>query len=545
MELQRFILLSLIIVLFSSCSKDFLDSELITEKTTGNYYSTPEEAQEALVGCYDGLQLAHSYGGVAFPLASEVMSDLCFGGTGASDADDYKMVDEFDKTVLPGNQNMYDGNWIAYYKAIYRCNTLIMKLDEVEWDNRSEMRNVIEAEARFIRAFCYFDLSRLFGSVPLLTEPTKDNIPPANPDQLYNTITEDLLFAKNNARDYRYEEIPDTKYGHVSKWAAEALLGRVYLFYTGYYNQPDLVGLVTQNDALSYLEDVIANSGHDLVPHFADLWPAAASYEAAQNGLPIAENSYAGENNIEVVFSIKYTHLSDYNGNLDGNHWLVMNGLRKMSWPASGYGSGWGACTVLPGVYTNWDPSDERRDASVIAIEEEGIDYTQINDVKEYTGYFTKKYIPLCDENGNSVVQELGGVNFMIGQNQDYFVIRYADVLLMAAELGSTSALDYVNLVHQRAGLDALVAVDKDVIYEERRLEFAFEGIRYYDLLRYDHTLAYAAEKVSFNGTVTTGGVQESKVIDGNNLVLTRGLCQIPNNQITLTGGVVSQNEGW
>ncbi len=180
-----------------------------------------------------------------------------------------------------------------------------------------------------------------------------------------------------------------------------------------------------------------------------------------------------------------------------------------------------------------------------VAISEEAIKYNEIKDVKEYTGYFTKKYIPLCDTIGNSTAVNFGGVNFMIGQYQDYFSIRFADVLLMAAELGSPNALDYVNRVYTRAGLPALAAVDKDIIYEERRLEFAFEGIRYWDLLRYDNTLNYASSKVSYTGTVKTGGVDVPKTIDGANLVKTRGLFQIPNNQITLSGGVITQNIGW
>jgi hypothetical protein len=218
-----------------------------------------------------------------------------------------------------------------------------------------------------------------------------------------------------------------------------------------------------------------------------------------------------------------------------------------MSWADYGYGAGWGACPVVPEVYANWNPADTRREASVMAIQEEGIDYgvSKIKDDKEYTGYYTKKYTPTCDSAGNSIAVNDGGVNFMIGQFQDYFSIRYADVLLMAAELGSTNALQYVNDVHTRAGLDPLSSVNKDVIYEERKNEFAFEGIRYWDLLRYDHTLNYAADKVSYTGTVLTGNVEETKVIDGQNLIKTHGLFQIPNNQITLSNGVLKQNPGW
>ncbi|MCK9208555.1 MAG: RagB/SusD family nutrient uptake outer membrane protein [Salinivirgaceae bacterium] len=553
METIKIFAFAFIVLFISACGDDFLSTEPITDKTDGNYYSTPQEAQEALVGCYDALQLIWdgakgvNTGLVAMPVAADVMSDLCFGGTGAGDGDGYPMMDEFDQTVSPADINMFEGNWIIYYKGIFRCNTLIGKLDQVNWGRDSSLRPQIEAEARFLRAFFYFDMVRMFERVPLLTKPTNDNVPQADPDDTYALITSDLLFAVENGNDLPYNQIPTTDYGHTNKWAAESLLARVYLYYTGYYGKPDLVGAVTQTQALAYLEDVITYSGHGLLSNFSDLWPAAANSAAADSGKRISQNTYAGETNKEVVFAIKYTYTSDWNGNTDGNHWLVMNGLRNASWAERGYGSGWGACTVPPEVYNNWDPADTRRDASIIAIEEEGVGYTtkEIKDVKEYTGYFTKKYIPTCDSTGTTSVDGLGLGNFMISQFQDYFCSRYADVLLMAAELGSPNALSYVNDVHTRAGLTPLSSVDKDVIYEERKNEFAFEGIRYWDLLRYDNTLSYAANKVSYQGTVKTGNVEVEKKINGNNLIKTRGLFQIPSNQITLSDKVLTQNPGW
>lgn len=534
----------IMVFLFAGC-EDYLETEQMTSITVGNFYSTPEEAMTALVGCYDGLQTVWN-GGIAFPLASTVMADLTFGGTGAADADNYKMFDELDPAVSPGDINNFEANWNNYYAAIFRCNTLLERLDQVEWDGNEEMRDRIEAEARFLRAYMYFDMVRMFERIPLLTEPSVENIPQSDPDETYELITEDLLFAIENARDTPYGSIAASEHGHAHKWAAESLLARVYLYYTGYYGQSDLAGLVTQSDALDFVEDVIVNGGFGLVDNFSDLWPAAATYAAAQRGDSISANTYAGETNREVIFAIKYTYTSDWSGNADGNHWMVMNGLRNQSWGPYGYGNGWGAATVVPEVYANWDADDERREASIMAIEEEGIDFTQIDDVKEYTGYFTKKYIPTADQEGNSIAQDvLGGASFMISQFQDYFSIRYADVLLMAAELGSSNALAYVNMVRERSGVDPVTTVNKDVIFDERKYELAFEGHRYWDLLRYDNSLQYAADQLNYSGTVLTGGIEEQKVIEGSNIVTTRGLFPIPVNQITLSGGVLEQNSGW
>ena len=549
MKTLNIILLVFAAFLFNACGEKFLDAEPITTKTDINYYSTPAEAQEALVGCYDAMQLIY-HDGVAIPNAANVMADLCFGGTGSSDADNYAMIDEFDMNREPGYLNLYEQGWINTYKAINRCNNLILKIDQIEWGKNSDLKAEVEGEAKFLRAYLYFDLARMFEKVPLLEEPSEENIPQEDTvENTYTLITRDLLFAIENCNTLTYSEIAPADHGHVNRWASEAMLARVYLYYTGYYGKPDLVGQVTQQQALDYLEDAIANSGYDLLNNYADLWPAAATYEAAKAGIPIADNTYAGETNKEVVFAIKYTYTSSYDtDNQDGNHWMVMNGLRKVTDKKYGYGLGWGACTVLPEIYASWDTADDRREASIMAIQEEGVKFPvkDQKDVKEYTGYFTKKYIPTADKDGNSIAQDIyGGDDFMIGQFQDYFVIRYADILLMAAELGSVNALDYVNKVHLRSCPDPLPSVDKDVIFEERKWEFAFEGIRFWDLLRYDHTLEYAANKVSFTGKVKTDNIEIDKVIDGEKLKLTRGLSQIPYNQITLSNNVLKQNTGW
>ncbi len=534
-------------VVVTCCDESYLDTMPLTEKTDGNYYSTQEECNEALVGCYDALQLIWS-GGTAMPVAATIMSDLTFGSTGTTDPDNLPMLDEFDINVAPGYNNMFEDNWSAYYSGIFRCNKLIAKIDNADWTGKERARNQILGEARFLRAYFYFDLVRMFERVPLLEQQSSENVPQADPDDTYALITDDLLFAIDNTRDTPYDGISASEYGHATTWAAKSLLGRVFLYYTGYYGQSDLVGKISKNEALQHLEDVIEESGHDLVDSFYSLWPAAANYNAVMNGDSInGDDYYAGENNKEVVFSIKYTYTSDYDGNTDGNHWLVMNGIRGESIPKYGYGRGWGAATVLPSFYESFGENDERREASIMAIEEENINYGENDDVKEYTGYFTKKYVPLCDSDGNSLAANLGAPDFMIGQYQDYFVIRYADVLLMAAELGSSEAVKHVNEVRKRANPDAeeLSSVDKDIIYEERRKELAFEGIWYWDLLRYDSNQDYAAEQVSFNGTVMDGGSEIEKVIDGEKLKLTRGLFPIPQNQITLSDGVLKQNKGW
>ena len=509
--------------------KDFLETEDVTTATEQNFYKTPGDAYKALVGCYDGLQTVWS-SGIALPVAAEVMSDNAFGGTGSSDGFNYQMIDEFDKLRSPSDMNLYHENWKAYYKAVYRCNMLLSKLDQVEWGNDEALRAVYESEAKFLRAYLYFDMVRLWGNIPLLTEPSRENIPQANPDEVYKVIAEDLKFAAANLPAVSYSSQDPKTYGRATKWAAEALQARVFLYYTGYYGKTDLVGVISKAEALNGLEDIISNGGFGLVEDFANLWPYSLT-------------NYAGEDNKETVFAIKYTYTSDYNGNTDGNHWMVMLGMREQwSFP---YGNGWGGAPVNPKTWNAFNSDDTRGAGSIISIAAEKVNFTNQAKQREYTGYYNKKYTPLVDENGNSIAVEKGGTNFMIGQFQDYVSIRYADVLLMAAELGSPKAQTYFNDVRKRAYKTAYteLPVSQANIMKERQLEFVGEGIRYWDLLRQGVNAAAAA--IAESTTVLNAGVSTQKVISASNITLTKGLSQIPYTEITLSNGVLKQNEGW
>lgn len=511
-----------------SCD-NFLEVQPATEINESTFYRTPADAYSALVGCYDGLQKVWT-DGISFPVATAVLSDNAFGGTGNADGFGYQMLDEFDKNRSAADQSLFRTNWEAYYRAVYRCNVLIQKMDQIEWGTEEALRNTYESEARFLRAFLYFDMVRMWGNIPLLTEPSAENVPQSDPAEVYKVIAEDLKFAADNMTAEPYAGGSATQ-GRATKWAAEALLARVFLYYTGYYGQADLAGVVSKAEALAYLEDLIANGGFALLENYADLWPAAS-----------LEN-YAGEDNQEVIFAIKYTYTSDYDGNTDGNHWMVMLGMREQWFYP--YGNGWGGATVTPDLWEAFPENDPRREASIINIEEEGIDFVNQEKQREYTGMYVKKYTPMVDEEGNSLPMNLGASNFMIGQYQDFFSIRYADVLLMAAELGSANAQTYFDQVRQRAYGENFTAlpVNQQNIMEERRLELAFEGLRYWDLLR--QGVETAAQEIATSTTVLNGGVEEPKVISAANIVATGGLLQIPNTQITLSDGVLVQNPGW
>jgi hypothetical protein len=506
----------------AACTKSFLDTQDVTTASEANFYKTQSDAYQALVGVYDGLQRVWS-AGIALPVGAEVMSDNAFGGTGNSDGLGYQMMDEFDKLRSPSDQSLFGDSWTNYYKAIYRANLFLSRIEQVDWKDSSYLRDIYESETRFIRAYCYFDMVRLWGNIPLVRKPTSENLPQASADSIYKLIADDLVFAATNLPATGYGNQNKATYGRVTKWAAEALLGRVFLYYTGYYNKTDLAGTVSKAQALAYLEDVISKGEFGLIDNFANLWPAASV------------NNYAGEDNKETVFAIKYTFTSNYDGNADGNHWKVMYGIRGQN--ISPYGLGWGGGTVNEKLWNAYEAADTRRNASIISISGEGLDFQNKKDQREYTGYYNKKYAPLD--------QPTGGVDFMIGQYQDYVSIRYADVLLMAAELGSANAQKYFDDVRKRAFGAGFVTktVNPANIMTERRLEFAGEGLRYWDLLRQGITVAASA--IAESVTLQNGGTNVTKTISATKITETKGLVQIPNTQITLSNNVLKQNAGW
>ncbi|WP_273157948.1 RagB/SusD family nutrient uptake outer membrane protein [Bacteroides fluxus] len=542
----------------ASCTDSFLDVESKTESSTGNYYKTESDAYRALVGCYDGWQCTTSSEGVGFYLASEMMADECYGATGVADGRNYQVIDRFDQAQSSSDLNLYETDWKNYYAAVYRCNELISRADGINWTSEATKGTYL-GEAHAIRALCYFDMVRLWENIPLLDTPTTDNIAQAAPDEVYRLIISDLKYAAENIPANAYPKAQAASNdGHITKYAAEALLARVYLFYSGYYGKEPAD--LTKAEALAAVEDVIASEEFDLVKEFKNLWPAASvTWTANADGSYTKTDTYAGRGNVETVLAQKFNYTSDYNGNADGNRWQVMIAPRNLI--TVPYGQGWGACTVSPKLVNSYQSGDTRAAASIIDYTSEGIadrdNFSLLyNDQREYTGYGIKKYAPLAiwqqaddgtwSEVNEVMGKEIGAGEYQISQYQDFVVVRYSDVLLMAAELGSPNAQAYLDAVRDRAfGGDTgkRVTATKENILKERMYEFAFEGLRYWDLLR--QGVDVAAAEIAETRTLLSGGVEDVVTIQGSKITATRGLCQIPYNQINLSNGVLKQNAGW
>ncbi len=532
----------------TACTDSFLDTSSKTESNTGTFYSSEGDAYRALIGCYDGWRQTNSAPGVGFYVASEVMSAECFGATGIGDGRGYQAIDRFDISQSPSDLNLYETDWKNYYAGVYRCNELISRQDQIAWKETDSKRGEYLGQAHAIRALLYFDMVRLWGSIPLLTVPTSENVPQSEPAEVFKVIVSDLKYAAENipATTAAYD-------GHITKYAAEALLARVYLYYTGYYGaEPE--GL-TKAEALAAVEDVIQSGNYSLVPEFKNLWRPSSGVRTDKSAdVATADDfirltgTYAGDDNPEVLLSMKFTSTQDYNGNNDGNRWLVMMGVRTLDSQTKPFGYGWGSCTVNPAFYASYLTGDTRRDASIINLAQDGYDVAeQAKDQREQTGYTVKKYTPMVYSDGtcsNSSLEHTQG--FQEGQYQDYVIMRYADVLLMAAELGSPNALTYFNQVRDRAFGNAdhrVTALTQDVIMQERRWEFAFESINYWDLLR--QGIDKAAQQLTLNLDVVSGGTPDNITITAEKVRATRGMSQIPYNQIVLSNNVLKQNAGW
>lgn len=552
----------------SSCGDDWMDVASKTESDSNNFYKSQEDGLRSLYACYDGWQRTVSGGPSEDPSIdftvyqlTETMSDECFGGTGNTDPRNTQILDRFDLTQAPSYTDLNNGLWTAYYKAIFRCNEFIDKAEGITWDDENAKKTYL-GETHALRALCYFDMVRLWENIPLLEHATKDIVPQAAPDSVYALVISDLKYAIENIPANAYpKKDAATNDGHVTKYGAEAILARTYLYYRGYYGkEPDELGL-TKADALAACEDIINSGEFKLVPRFKDLWPASSDDKSGGYvGLWAHENSsWAGAGNSETVLSMKFNYTQDYNGNADGNLFQKMVGMRTGKCAYDRYGQGWGGCTVTPEAASAYSTGDTRRSASIIdASQLSGYEDNYIADQREYTGYFTKKYTPLSKHAaaGDGTIlhyTEGVGVDFQISQFQDWVLVRYADVLLMAAELGSPNAQTYFDEVRKRAyteddgttvsGNYSQQAATKENIMKERKLEFAFEGIRYWDELR--QGLEHAANEIAGSWSVKDGGANATVSIDAQNIINKRGLIQIPNTQITLSNGLLKQNPGW
>ncbi|MBN2520082.1 MAG: RagB/SusD family nutrient uptake outer membrane protein [Bacteroidales bacterium] len=539
-----------------SCNEDFLDTKNLYQKTDESYYRTPDDIQEALAGAYAAVPI--DAGNNNPFIVAELMSDDCFSGGGSND-DGFLATDAFN---YPPNPDYYNDLFSFGWQGILRTNLILKRFEQVDYDD-IDQQNQDLGETYFLRAYFYFRLSKFFGPVPLKLEPEPANLPRATAEEIYGQIASDLKKAIEIMPSTPYLNISLDRLGHATKWAAEALMARVFLFYTGYYEQTEIQlpegGSVTKNQVIGWLDDCIANSGHDLLPDFRNNW----GYSAVSRYPYTANNnlSWKGDDgsNYETVFAIKFGPYGGWNPpdeqlSYTNQHSLYV-GLRQQFYAP--FGQGWGSGTVNPQLWDSFEDGDIRREGSILNVNDtlnpdEGdipkkFIWGSDNQMHE-TGYWQKKYMPIYDSipDENGVIQLVsiyfvtGETDFQLWNLQDDVLIRFADVLLMAAELGASNAQTYFDRVRTRAGL-ASKTVSLENIKLERRHELAFEGLRYFDLMRW-HDLK-AAHDIATG--IPVKNVGSDAVYTSTYRSETGGFLPIPETEVTLSEGLLEQTPGW
>ncbi|GBU08090.1 membrane protein [Bacteroidales bacterium] len=565
--MKRYIIYFIAAFTMAGCS-DFLDSENLVKKNNSNFPVSPNDALQSLYGAYSNMitiePSQHPH------LIAEIMSDDRFGGGGQNDRDP-QATSVFKAT----SANQFENLWGNYYKGIFRCNMLLQGLDLVEkWDS-PEQRNKIEGETKFLRAFYYFNMARMWGTIPLVLDPAPQNKPKAGADQIFAQILTDL---KDAIDLLPAQQQPVAEMGRATKWAAQALMARAYLFYDGYYNQNAMASAplvegasISSTQIVAYIDDCINNSGYSMLEDFRNQWPYSID-------IPEANYKYAKDNNLkwvreegantEIIFAAKYSILGSWitpNSDKYSNQLNLFQGWRDQT--QTPFGRGWGMGPVNPKLFAEWPDSDPRKKGSICDVNDanEGIsDFKWGGDMQwQETGYWQKKYMPINvtrkTSDGKDEICNYSAVlygrtpQFQQDNTQDIVLIRMADVMLMHSELTKTT--QGINAVRARAEQSPITAYSEQALRQERRYELAFEGIRYYDMLRWYGPEAGVTMKENMTGAaIFNMGAQTTINADRGNgyfnqldqrLRETGGFLQIPNQQIELSDGVLTQNKGW
>jgi len=436
--------LFLSVFLISSCNKDFPNQVPETTRTTGNVYKTPGDFYNAIIGTYATLKHNGLYGngGSASALLNlgETVSDNAdFGATRAVSNVSTFELEDFNFSL---SNTFFSATWTGNYIGIARANTMLGRLPGASLDKALSDR--FEGESKFLRGLFYFNLVRSFGDVQLITTETKEpsegySIPRSPSAKVYEQIISDLSAAESLLPAV----IPNAEAGRASRWAAKALLGKVYL---------------TQKDytkTAAKLNEVITSGQFNVT---------ANTYAA------VFSNTTSFSANKDIIFAVQYK-----SGNI---------GQGSAIWSAT---IPWGGQGSIFGVNGGSGEGFLRPTADMIAAYEAG-------DLRK-TASVATSYL-----NGSTTVNERYTVKYRqsgIIQNEadiDFPVLRYADVLLMYAEAlveqaQVATALPFVNQVRTRAGLPGLQptlaqADARLAVENERRVELAFEGQRWFDLIR-------------------------------------------------------------
>ena len=460
----------------SSCDDEFLNPLPDSSVTVDAYFDSDEDVLAGIIGIYDAIQGVNENTetndtdfnrGVQFEyLLTEHRSDNTRSATLEGSRAD------FHRYIIDPNNVQSEDYWASMYEVIFRANNIMNYMDVANPGNVAKYT----AEAKFLRAYAYFNLVRLYGGVPLVTEvviaeETDKLFTRASVDDIYSQIIEDLQ-----------EAILSLDYSHkarASKGAAQALLAKVYLT----QSTPNYEG------AQQLCEEIINSQEYSLEDNFYDV--------------------FYSELNNEIIFAIQYQ---------SGN-----------SEESQGFSAEF-TSTIRAGRQDGLNIPENNLIADLQAF---GGNRTDVSLTNVLGNYEVGKFLP----DGFDWTQNYGTNTGDAGN--DWIVLRYADVLLMHVEAilagtpstGNANALNSFQAVRNRAGItNPVTSISVNDLLQERRVEFAFENHRFFDLVRFGVADAVLSGYADDNGYTFTG---------------TDLLLPIPSREINLSGGVLNQNPGY
>lgn len=485
-----FLLIVLIGGISQSCNEDRLDVDPVNEFLSVNFFQTEEQFFSGLIAAYDPVGWSMAYGNwISYVMYGEIRSDNANAGGDPSNNDQppWQEFDDFTNTnTNVALQPIYRRNYIG----IFRANTILAQ-DQLS----SAAVDRFKAEAKFLRAYYHFELFKHFGPIPVVTTllaPENVNLQRNTLSEVFEQITSDL----QDAADELPVTVSSSEAGRATKGAALAMMGKAYLYWADMTNDdPDKF-----NQAADALQQVVDLGVYELEDDMRALF------------------AFGARNTRESVFEVQHNSLwtSDWSWfeGIDGNGIVQLCGVRGLCEDHPDYQAGWGFMMPTQELYDHFLPDDEfRRDVAIITEEElrfsidtaggfctVTVDRTQSNPI-DYTGYWQEKFPNYKRHAGTNVN---GGDENLTKANNTH-PIRYADVLLMLAEAlnrgtgSDAQAMTYIDEVRERAAgpgnnagsfKTAQQIMNEqgwsllDLIWYERRAEFALEGDRWYDLVR-------------------------------------------------------------
>ena len=605
--------------MFTSCN-DMLDTDpRPTEMTTATFPGKPADIDAELAATYS---ILNTMGGGDSDTYNpfywwEIMSDNCYGSGGLQD-NKVKSLHH----LVQMNSNQYETPFNLLYGGINRACNLIETIDNVPWTaDQKAQRDQLLGEGYFMRGLYTLWLTQLYGDVPLVTSAnvTEEMMQEVSAnDFIYPQILSDFVSAKNLMGTTRGRGDGHANKFVAESFLARAYM----FWAGFYQNAGELatanvpainlveqegcnVASLSKEDVINALKDVISNGGYKLCEDYRSLWQYSNSllWDEAHDGKGHAYEFIAdmkrsncfdqpgmGNGNTEEIFQIQFMNASKWaidgkteNGgqystsrmycNYLSTFWGLRvngnNGNRDYTYP---FTQGWGQGTPSCNIWDDWTEaeqkgkySDIRKLGSLIDCENECKEYSYVKDDCEESGYGVKKYNSITLDaltgddpwwNATPGYSSSSLDNAMQGNHfEDFYLMRYADVLLMATEL--TGDKQYMNQVQKRAGVPQ-TEYSLKAVQDERRWEFAFEGLRFNDMRRWtgsnptaDSYAPKALQAQEGKMIVCLGDKANKRPMHHmtctwtERYIATNGFLAKPQSQINLMNGKLKQNPGW